>query len=177
MNRRDFLRALGLGAVAVAAEPLVEPVRRMWFVPSTAPVGSRVERLYGWDPGFGPDSTKRVVVDAFTGRVVAVDEYWRPSAAYSKWVSQPQPRVAESWVFKDGSRWEFRDDNDVEQRWAAEAAHHVNRPDRVNPHKLALQGVEFEPVRWVRGDAPAERVSITNELAASLIRGDWYSKG
>lgn len=44
MNRRDFLRLMGLGA---AAPLLVEPVRRMWFVPSSAPVGSRVERLEG----------------------------------------------------------------------------------------------------------------------------------
>ena len=40
MNRRDFLKLLGVGTAALA----VEPVRKMWFVPSNAPVGSRVER-------------------------------------------------------------------------------------------------------------------------------------
>ena len=49
MNRRDFLKALGIGTAALA----IEPARKMWFVPSTAPVGSRVERLEGpgvWSP-------------------------------------------------------------------------------------------------------------------------------
>jgi hypothetical protein len=50
LTRRTFLAALGIGAAAVAIE---EPVRRMWFVPSSAPVGSRVERLTR-DPLDGP---------------------------------------------------------------------------------------------------------------------------
>lgn len=45
MNRRDFLKALGIGTAALA----IEPARKMWFVPSTAPVGSRVERFNGWE--------------------------------------------------------------------------------------------------------------------------------
>lgn len=51
MNRRGFLKALGIGALAAAAPELIEPVRKLWFVPSSAPVGSRVERLeLGYDP-------------------------------------------------------------------------------------------------------------------------------
>jgi hypothetical protein len=41
MNRRDFLRLVGIGAAAVA----IEPARKLWFVGSNAPVGSRVERV------------------------------------------------------------------------------------------------------------------------------------
>lgn len=44
-TRRGFLQALGIGAAAVAAETLVEPARKLWFVGSTAPVGSRIERV------------------------------------------------------------------------------------------------------------------------------------
>jgi hypothetical protein len=46
VTRRGILKALGLGAATLALEPILEPVaKKMWFVPSTAPVGSRVERL------------------------------------------------------------------------------------------------------------------------------------
>jgi hypothetical protein len=46
MNRRDFLKGLGLGALYAAAPAiLAPPEKKMWFVPSSAPVGSRVERL------------------------------------------------------------------------------------------------------------------------------------
>ena len=44
MNRRDFMRLLGLGATATAAGvllPEVETVRRFWAVPRNAPVGPR----------------------------------------------------------------------------------------------------------------------------------------
>jgi len=40
MNRRNFLKAMGLGAAALWVE---EPVRKLWFVSSNAPVGSRIE--------------------------------------------------------------------------------------------------------------------------------------
>jgi hypothetical protein len=53
MNRRGFLTALGIGATAVA----IEPVRKLWFVGSNAPVGSRGERV-SWskvDDGLVPD--------------------------------------------------------------------------------------------------------------------------
>lgn len=45
LNRRDFLRAMGVGALTAAAPALIEPERKLWFVGSNAPVGSRVERL------------------------------------------------------------------------------------------------------------------------------------
>jgi len=45
MRRRDFLRALGLGTVAAAAPAVLTPERRMWFVPSSAPVGSGLESV------------------------------------------------------------------------------------------------------------------------------------
>lgn len=41
LTRRSFLTALGIGAAALAIE---EPVRKLWFVGSNAPVGSRIER-------------------------------------------------------------------------------------------------------------------------------------
>lgn len=44
LSRRGFLGLLGLGAAGVAADQLIEPVRKLWFVPSNAPVGSRIER-------------------------------------------------------------------------------------------------------------------------------------
>jgi hypothetical protein len=40
LTRRSLLSALGLGTAAL----IVEPVTKMWFVPSNAPVGSRIER-------------------------------------------------------------------------------------------------------------------------------------
>lgn len=45
LGRRGFLKALGIGATAIAAEELLEPVRKIWVVPSNAPVGSRIERV------------------------------------------------------------------------------------------------------------------------------------
>jgi len=45
LNRRDFLKVLGIGVLGTAAPVILEPERKMWFVPSSAPVGSRVERL------------------------------------------------------------------------------------------------------------------------------------
>jgi len=44
LTRRGVLGLLGLGSAGVAAEQLIEPVRKLWFVASNAPVGSRVER-------------------------------------------------------------------------------------------------------------------------------------
>jgi len=55
LTRRGFLQALGIGAAAAAlpalpeTDPeLLEPRRKLWAVPSNAPVGSRIERV---DPG------------------------------------------------------------------------------------------------------------------------------
>lgn len=60
MNRREFLKAMGLGGLALVAPEIIEPERKLWFVPSNAPVGSRVERLGlgynpAWDIGYGDD--------------------------------------------------------------------------------------------------------------------------
>jgi hypothetical protein len=41
MNRRDFLRLIGLGTASLAGIELIEPVRRFWQVPGYAPVASR----------------------------------------------------------------------------------------------------------------------------------------
>lgn len=41
VTRRGILKALGIGAAAALIE---EPVRKLWFVGSNAPVGSRIER-------------------------------------------------------------------------------------------------------------------------------------
>lgn len=62
MNRRDFLRLFGLSAAGLA----IEPVRKLWFVPSNAPVGSRVERLRDWGqlPRFPDPSLKAQKADA-----------------------------------------------------------------------------------------------------------------
>jgi len=46
LTRRSILKALGIGTAALALEPILEPVaKKMWFVPGTAPVGSRIERI------------------------------------------------------------------------------------------------------------------------------------
>jgi len=45
LTRRGILKALGIGAAALAAEPILEPARKLWFVGSNAPVGSRIERV------------------------------------------------------------------------------------------------------------------------------------
>jgi hypothetical protein len=40
-TRRSILKAFGIGAAGLILE---EPIRKMWFVPSNAPVGSRIEQ-------------------------------------------------------------------------------------------------------------------------------------
>lgn len=45
LTRRGILKALGIGAAALALEPILEPQKKLWFVPSSAPVGSRIETL------------------------------------------------------------------------------------------------------------------------------------
>lgn len=53
MNRRDFLRMLGLGAAAVAAPAIVVPERRIWQVAANAPVGRRVASVRGLEQHAG----------------------------------------------------------------------------------------------------------------------------
>lgn len=50
ITRRRFLSFLGAGIATAATPAIVEPVRKLFFVPSNAPVGSRVERFEGVDP-------------------------------------------------------------------------------------------------------------------------------
>lgn len=51
-TRRSILQALGIGTAALISEPLTQlteltqPRKKLWFVPSTAPVSSRIERVY-----------------------------------------------------------------------------------------------------------------------------------
>jgi hypothetical protein len=47
-TRRRFLSLLGLGAAAVGAEAVAEPVRRIWQVGRNAPVGERSVHTIGW---------------------------------------------------------------------------------------------------------------------------------
>lgn len=49
LTRRRFLSFLGAGIATAATPAIVEPVRKLFFVPSNAPVGSRVERLGNGD--------------------------------------------------------------------------------------------------------------------------------
>jgi len=51
LTRRGILKALGIGTLALAAEPILEPARKLWFVSSNAPVGSRIEQPV-WEPPF-----------------------------------------------------------------------------------------------------------------------------
>src|SRR5262245_48492973 len=61
MNRRDFLKLISLTTAAVAAAPLIEePRRKLCFVPSSAPVGSRVEPpefRVAYDDGWSADAS------------------------------------------------------------------------------------------------------------------------
>lgn len=78
LTRRGILKALGIGAAALAAEPILEPARKLWFVPSNAPVGSRIERLdrvtaRTWSlkldvPPDAPDDPKQAVLEALFKR-------------------------------------------------------------------------------------------------------------
>ena len=59
MQRRSFLKLFGLGAAAIVAEPIIEPVRRFWQVGIALPkpmrpfpVNPRLENGQGafWAP-------------------------------------------------------------------------------------------------------------------------------
>lgn len=82
----------------------------MWFVPSTAPVGSRVERLGGVFDSSVYHAVKATLDGAYEDTVLETQDL-------------EVLRVRESERLAVASRT-------MEQRWAAEAAHHVRRPDR-----------------------------------------------
>lgn len=83
MNRRGFLKLLGVGAAAAVAPAIILPERRIWQVSRNAPVPSRFYgvrdilaesggSLFGVDPGYGTkgfvwarwdDESKTLVVD------------------------------------------------------------------------------------------------------------------
>jgi hypothetical protein len=67
LSRRGFLGLLGLGAAGIAAGELIEPVRKLWFVGSTAPVGSRIERYeFPAMPSWTPEDTRHYVQTNWT---------------------------------------------------------------------------------------------------------------
>lgn len=51
LTRRRFISFLGAGIATAATPAIVEPVRKLWFVPSSAPVGSRVDDI-AWARSF-----------------------------------------------------------------------------------------------------------------------------
>src|SRR5690349_3524999 len=105
MNRRDFLKALGVGAAAVVIE---EPVRKLWFVGSNAPVGSRIERVdynfpvmarspwghtYGGPPLFAVDDQGRYL----RGDPMNLDpEFWKQFDAQVDVIVRDHPRILSS---------------------------------------------------------------------------------
>lgn len=98
LNRRDFLKALGIGAAAVAAPVLVEPVRKLWFVGSTAPVGSRVERVELWS--YDSPGVRRPTYHASIDEAIAAARPY--DTVVTGWAEGERLR---GWDFGTGARW------------------------------------------------------------------------
>jgi hypothetical protein len=66
MQRRDFLRMLGVGAAAASVPVVLVPERRIWQVPRNAPVATRVRSVRDMEQHAGflvtdADYTQRIV--------------------------------------------------------------------------------------------------------------------
>lgn len=94
-TRRGFLKFLGIGAAAAIIE---EPVRKLWFVGSNAPVGSRVE------PAWTIDAAAQRLYEACGKPFPLPGEYIHPAGEKARgWMYEYEP-VAEFVKVYSGDR-------------------------------------------------------------------------
>lgn len=153
-TRRSFMKYLGVGAAAAIIE---EPVRKLWFVGSNAPVGSRIERvMFAGNITPIPSDEELAKYDGFAqpcGAIPLHGQYVLPTGRYAGgWSACPE----------DGVMVAFRNANgDVMGR--------VTLNEFMNPElrSQALEDVGFR----LYGDADYHRgKSVAYETAMKGVR-------
>ena len=134
LTRRGILKALGIGTLALAAEPILEPARKLWFVSSNAPVGSRIERAEGYQIG---DSIDRWSATSFAECSCSQADLdaLRVAARRAEFVFTEAERSAILVALQD----DYRARNRAAHRWSPSEEYEADHPNN-NAGTLVLAG-------------------------------------
>lgn len=150
MNRRDFIRLIGVSAAAAAVPAVLVPERRIWQVPANAPVGRRIERVHvggGYLVTFADGDSMVVPYDKLAG---VRTPSGAPVVAYEVYEGTPLGRQLRDAV--------GRIDAQLVQR--------------IREHQPTLDGERVSHISAI--DLDAKRSFVPGEMSASAFRRKAY---